>query len=218
MYSKLQVVPPDIFFKFKNSEVNQKIPSRDPGVLSKMRGLLNSQRIKLLFDYYDVEVLLQEGCLRVTNLNSRGSMRTCAMVHFTSSIPAWFQGTHDKIYYGGSIGQTIKDDKFFLTKKDSFLGVTELPEFVKLKMNTEENSAAVHIYQLAVSHPETSESIMYCTITEVHSPQYLTLGDLLYLTPVTLSLPYVITKEVQQCLDEFNGLDELLKQRVNILK
>ncbi|MDR3504343.1 MAG: hypothetical protein P4L79_17380 [Legionella sp.] len=216
MYSKLQAVPSDIFFKSKNSEINQKIPSRDPGQLSQMQGLLNSQRIQLLFNHYDVEVLLQDGCLRVTNLNSHGAMRTCAMVHFASSIPDWLQETHNKIYNGGSIGQTIKDDGFPLTKKDSFLGVTELPEFAKLKMNTDENTAAVHIYQLVVSHPETTETVMYCTITEVHSPQYLTIGDLLYLTPATSPVPYAVTEKVQQCFDELSGLDQLLKHGVNV--
>lgn len=88
MYSKLPVVPSDIFFKAKKSEINQKIPSRESSVLQKLQGLLNSKRIYLLFGHYDVEVLFQEGCLRVTNLNSRGVMRTYAIVHFSSLIPA----------------------------------------------------------------------------------------------------------------------------------
>lgn len=160
---------------------------------------------------------MQEGDLRVTNLNSHGVMRTCAIVHFSSSIPDWLQETHNKIYKGGSIGQTIKEEGFSLTKKDSFLGVTELPEFAKLKMNTEESTAAVHIYQLVVSHSATTETVMYCTITEVHSPQYLTLGDLLYLTSASPE-PYAITGKVQQCLDELSGLEQLLKHGVNILR
>lgn len=214
MYSKLPAVPPDIFFKCKHSAINQDIPSRALDQLNKLKDLLNSKRIHLLFGHYDVEVLLQDGCLRVTNLNSHGVMRTCAMVHFTSSIPDWLQETHNKIYNGASIGQTIKDDGFSLTKKDSFLGITELPEFAKLKMSTDESTAAVHIYQLMVSHPETAEMVSYCTITEVHSPQYLTLGDLFYLTSASPA-PYVVTEKVQQCLDELSGLEQLLQHGLN---
>ncbi|MFJ1268630.1 hypothetical protein ACD661_08705 [Legionella lytica] len=187
-------------------------------MLQKLQGLLNSKRIYLLFGHYDVEVLFQEEGLRVTNLHSHGVMRTCALVHFSSLIPDWLQDTHHKIYQGASIGQTIKEDHFDLTKKDSFLGVTDLPEFARLKMDTEENKAAVHIYQLMVSHPETAETVMYCTITEVHSPQYLTFGDLLHLSSAPLSPPCVITDEVQQCLTEFKGLEQLLSQELNVLR
>ncbi len=214
MYSKLQTVPSDVFFKLKNNKVNQKIPLRELDILQKMQGLLNSQRIQLLFGQYDVEVLFQDDGLRITNLNSNGVMRTCAIVHFASSVPDWLQQTHNKIYNGGSIGQTIKEDKFQLTKKDSFLGVTDLPEFAKLKMETEENSAAVHIYQLMVSHPKTAETVMYCTITEVHSPQYLTVGDLLHLTSAATS--EVITEEVQHCLEQLRGVDQLLRPGLSV--
>lgn len=214
MYSKLQTVPSDVFFKLKNNKVNQKIPLRELDILQKMQGLLNSQRIQLLFGHYDVEVLFQDDGLRITNLNSNGVMRTCAIVHFASSVPDWLQQTHNKIYNGGSIGQTIKEDKFQLTKRDSFLGVTDLPEFAKLKMETEENSAAVHIYQLMVSHPKTAETVMYCTITEVHSPQYLTVGDLLHLTSAATS--EVITEEVQHCLEQLRGVDQLLRPGLSV--
>lgn len=42
---------------------------------------------------YGVELLLQEGCVRVSNLNSNGLMRTCAVVNFSLPVPVWLQDT-----------------------------------------------------------------------------------------------------------------------------
>lgn len=38
----------------------------------------------------------------------------------------------------------------------------------------ESNQAAMHIYQLDVTSPSSTDPIYYCTIIEIHSPQYLT--------------------------------------------
>lgn len=83
-------------------------------------------------------------------------MRTCSIVHFNLPVPSWLQETHNKIYNGGSIGQTIKENQFNLLKEDLFLGTSELSNFAKEKMDTDETTAAVHIYKLIVSNPETS--------------------------------------------------------------
>lgn len=211
MYSKLN----DVFFQPENpSQINQNTPSRHPDELKKMQGLLNSQRIQLLFGNFGVELLLQEGCLRVSNLNSNGLMRTCAVVNFSLPVPAWLQDTHNKICKGASIGQTIKDNKFDYTKEDAYLGITKLPEFAKEKMDTDDYRAAVHIYQFFVKNPETSEKIAYCTIAELHSPLYLTLGDLRQLYPAATP-ESAITETVLKRLNELSRLDELLSHSPN---
>lgn len=212
MYSKTNS-PPKINSFFPSSNIihiNQQVPSRTPNELENIRDLLNSQRIKLLFGNYAVELVLQEGNFRVSNLHSNHVMRTCAMVNFSLPVPAWLKDTHDKIYLGSSIGQTIKEGGFNLTKEDAYFGITKLPAFAKDKMQTDETSAAVHIYQLDVKHPETSESIHYCTITEVHSPLYLTIGDLRQLYPQGAQKHSTVTNSVQKCLDSLNSLDEWL--------
>ena len=218
MYSKLTTPTSKIQTFFKSGTVNQQMPCRKADELEKMRGLLNSQRIKLIFGNYGVELLLQEDSVRISNLHSNGVMRTCAIVHFSLPVPSWLQDTHKKIYNGGTIGQMIKDDGFELTKVDTYFGITELPKIVQEKMKTDEESAAVHIYQLAVKDPKTSESRIYCTITEIHSPLYLTLGDLQQLSLEGTKQYNVITEPVQKHLNDLNTLDELLVRSQNIIK
>ncbi|QLZ67705.1 hypothetical protein FOLKNPGA_00478 [Legionella sp. PC1000] len=212
MYSKVTTSTSkiDTFFQ-PGKKVNQHMTCRKLDELEKMQGLLNSQRIKLIFGNYGVELILQENNVRISNLNSNGVMRTLAVVHFSLPVPLWLKETHNKIVSGSTIGQTIKDDGIDLAKEDVYFGITELPEIAKNKMNTAEKSAAVHIYQLTVKKPNTSESIVYCTITEVHSPLYLTLGDLHQLSPEGTKKFSALTESAKKPLNELNTLDELLK-------
>ncbi len=202
-------LPSSSFFNLKEtSQINQNLISKTPDELKQMKNLLNSQRIELLFGHYEIELLSQKGNVRVSSLNSNGIMRTCAVVHFTLPVPVWLETTHNKIYNGGSIGQTIKESGLNLLKEDLFLNSAELPSFAKEKMGTEEPLAAIHIYKLVVIEPETSERIDYCTITEFHSPLYLTLGDLLQLSPIK-TIQQNVTEVVQESLEEIRQLDEL---------
>ncbi|WP_454782608.1 hypothetical protein [Legionella sp. WA2022007384] len=218
MYAKLTNPTSKIQTFFKLGAVNQQMPCRKADELEKMQGLLNSQRIKLIFGNYGVELMFQEDSVRISNLNSNGVMRTCAIVHFSLPVPPWLQDTHKKIYKGSTIGQTIKDDGFELTKEDTYFGVIELPKIAQEKMKTDEESAAVNIYQLAVKNPKTSESSIYCSITEIHSPLYLTLGDLQQLSLEGTKQYTVITEPVQKHLNNLNSLDELLVKSKNIIQ
>ncbi|HHF7372938.1 hypothetical protein [Legionella bozemanae] len=215
MYAKTTTSATKIDRFFQPGKVNQQMPCRKLDELEKMQGLLNSQRIKLIFDNYGVELILQENNVRISNLNSNGVMRTFAVVHFSLPASPWLKDTHNKIYSGSTIGQTIKDDGFDLTKEDVYFGITELPEIAKNKMKTTEESAAIHIYQLTVKKPNTSESIVYCTITEVHSPLYLTLGDLRQLSPEGTQKYSTLTESAQKHLNELRTLDEWLESHSN---
>ncbi|STX50430.1 Uncharacterised protein [Legionella busanensis] len=196
------------FFQLKNvNQINQQALSRDMTELQNMKGLLNSQRIKLLFGHYGIELIFQEDNIRISNLHSNGIMRTCAIVNFSLPIPVWLKNTHNKIYHGSSIGQTIKDQGFELTKGDVYFGVVNLPKAVKDKMETDEDLAAVHIYQLLVKNPETSQSLVYCTISEVHSPLYFTLEDLRQLNPESQKNSN-LTELGQKSLKELSTLDQ----------
>lgn len=207
MYSKIQASQALFTPKSKYS-INQNVISKSLEELKQMQDLLNSQRIELLFGNYEVEILLQEGNHRVSNLKANEIMQTCAVVSFALPVPDWLQTTHDTIYSGGSIGQTIKNNGFNLIKEDVFLSSSELPVFARERMNTEENLAAIHMYQLTVIQPETLEKINYCTITELHNPLYLTLGDLVQLSPEKMPL-HELTEEVQKNLSELKKLDSL---------
>ncbi|WP_419418636.1 hypothetical protein ACNVED_08710 [Legionella sp. D16C41] len=202
----------NFFQQAKVDQSNQHLPARTADEIKKMANLLNSERIMLIFGHYNVELILQENSIRVSNLNSNGVMRTCAIVNFSLSIPDWLQNTHNKIYQGESIGKTIKNGGFNLNKEDIYFGLAKLPKFVKDKMETNDASAAIHLYQLIVENPKNGESIAYCTITEVHSPLYLTLEDLHQLSPKGFQKYNILTNSVQKYLDEFISLDKWVGQ------
>ncbi|WP_131783514.1 hypothetical protein [Legionella gresilensis] len=210
MYSKYTTTTAkvDTFFQLNRvNQINQQALSRDITELQNMKGLLNSQRIKLLFGHYGIDLVFQEGNFRISNLHSDGIMRTCAIVNFSLPIPDWLKTTHNKIYSGSSIGQTIKDQGFELVKEDAYFGIINLPKAVKDKMETDEDSAAVHIYQLLVKNPEISESIVYCTISEIQSPLYFTLEDLRQLNPESRKYSE-LTELVQKTLKDISTLDQ----------
>jgi hypothetical protein len=152
--------------------------------------------------------VFQEGGIRISNLNSNGIMRTCAVVNFSLPIPEWLKNTHDEIYAGSSIGQTIKDNGFDLKKEDDYFGITKLPKVLQDKMETDEDLAAVHIYHLLIKDPQTAQFIAYCTISEIHSPLYLTLKDLNRLNHGSLK-HNGLTESVQTCLGKLSVLDQL---------
>lgn len=207
MFTKMSKAHIDGFFK---STIDQQKPSRTADELQKMENLLNQQRIELIFGQYKVNVLFQENTIRVSNLNADGVMRTCAVVHFDLPVPAWLEATHQQIYNGASIGKAIKDNGFELIKEPLYFGISQLPEIARQNMQTDENAAAVHIYQSKVINPTTSESFSYCTIIELHHPLYLTLGDLCALYPQDTLKYKVITEVVQQHLDTLSKIDELI--------
>ena len=215
MYKKATTIPKEkTFFQPAKNQINQQNASKSTEQLQKMQPLLNSERIKFLFDTYEVKLISQDNHIRVSNLNANEIMQTCAIVKFANTLPAWLKATHNKIYQGGSIGQTIKDNGFSLIKENLYFGIIELSARLKLEMRTEEKSAAVHIYELVVKNPETLETFIYCTITEIHNPFYLTLGDLKQLYPQETLKYDGLTESLQKELTELSDLDDLFKPKV----
>lgn len=207
MLSLVSVFAHKVLYQKRERSADWQSLSKSPAKLEKIRGLLNSQRIKYLFGHYDVDVLLQTDQIRVSNLHSNKIMHTCAVVNYASERPAWLKKTHDKIFSGGSLGQTIRDDRFEINKFDIYYGLCDLPAFAKEMMQTVEGIAAVHMYQFYVKNPQTSESCLYCTITEVHSPLYLTLGDLKQITPGGIQNYQIIKDTVKEQLETLDKLD-----------
>jgi hypothetical protein len=146
--------------------------------------VLNSQRIKHLFDSYGVEVVFQDDNLRITNLFSGDdngkTMRTLAIVNYSVPVSKSLEGAHRKIISGDSIGETIKDSGFLLRKEAVYLGTIQLPKFAKTNMNVDSDRGTVHIYDLYAKKNCEQES-KYCTITEIHSPAYLPVSRLMAL-------------------------------------
>lgn len=196
-----------LFPQCESISTDQQSTSRTQKELETMRDLLNSQRIQYVFGEYAVDLLLQDDQIRVSNLSAKNIMRTCAVVNFSDTIPNWLHETHKEIVNGASIGQTIKDEKFELTKHNIYFGVCNLPAFAKEMMGTDEETASIHIYQLHVTNPETTESCLYCTITEIHSPLYLTLGDLKVRYPTDIEEHLDINDSIQGRLNALVELD-----------
>lgn len=82
---------------------------------------------------------------------------------------------HEKIQRGSAIGSTIKAHGWNITKVPIYFSTISLsPQVMEWMDEKESDEAALHMYRLDVSHPDVPETLSYCTIIEIHSPQYLT--------------------------------------------
>jgi hypothetical protein len=133
---------------------------------------LNSERIAYFFGSYGVEVLpSSREDVRISNLYSvhegKKITRTLAVTVFKDPIPAELLEVHGEIMRGKSIGSALKEKGFRVEKKSVYFGSVDLNDEVRSMMRVVEKKAALHVYELFAC------SISYCTIMEVHSPEYL---------------------------------------------
>lgn len=182
---------------------------KDDELIKELKPLLNSGRIERLFGNCTTEVLFQENELRISNLYSKEgdkkTMRTCAIVTFSDKIPEQVQEAHKEISRGGSIGSTLKSKGFLIIKQPVYFGNQDIPESIKQHMDVDQDVCAVHIYQLKIENIENQP--IYCTITEIHHPDYLTLEDLKQLYPDDYPKYTELTDNValQQKIDTLNS-------------
>lgn len=119
---------------------------------------------------------------RISNLysiqNTKKITRTLAIVAFQLPIPQDLEEVHAEIDLGGSIGTVLRKYDWSMEKKTEYLGNTALPHLFRKWMHTEHRFAAVHIYNLQVFSKNKPCKIHYCTILELHHPEYLTEEDL----------------------------------------
>ncbi len=122
--------------------------------------------------------------MRITSLyslvNGQPITRTLAMVGYLSDYPPQVTDVHTKIVSGGSLGQSFVDHGFEVVKETVTLmnlpcgeGMGPLYEMMKLK---ERVPLAYHNYVLKVR--KDSNWIPYAKVTEVHSPEHLTIQEL----------------------------------------
>lgn len=153
-----------------------------PQQVTLLQPKLNSDRIEYFFGNYGVEKMnvcsRQFPHGRISDLYSTHDqqkiMRTLAMVDFANPIPTELQSVHEKIEKGASIGIALRQAGWTIEKKPVYFG--ELPistALAKRMQTTSPAMAATHVYQLVVSK-DSQPSFPYCTIIEIHSPQYLT--------------------------------------------
>ncbi len=143
---------------------------------------LNSDRITYFFGNYGVEQITlgspSFGEYRISNLYSihdgQKFMRTLAVVQFHQPVPQELHRVHQEILRGESIGIALRNNGRKFDKTPLYFGSVLLSSPVRSWMREEEiRQAAVHIYRLSVFREGEEERVPYCTIMEVHSPQYL---------------------------------------------
>ena len=102
-------------------------------------------------------------------------MRTLAVVDFFHPIHPDLCDVHRKIIEGKSIGIALREQGLMIHKHPVYFGTTFLSPGVMDWMDEHcIDQAALHVYRLEVSKNDKSDFIPYCTILELHSPQYLT--------------------------------------------
>lgn len=155
-----------------------------PVVGNETVGLGNSERIRLKFGSYGIEVLESGQGIRVSNLYSikdgARTNRTFAVVAYPDVIEPEFRNEHDAIMGGQSIGNVFRDSGWAVDKRHQYFGRVELPSAdssIELIFgDIGESQPAIHVYSLFVRKDD--REFRYASIAEVHHPQYLDMEDL----------------------------------------
>lgn len=145
------------------------------------RELLNSERIEVAFGSYGVEVLEQDGSVRVSSLYSRtGAGRTCrtfAIVRYAPNMDPAVRDEHAAVVAGGSLGAVFAAAGWDVRK--THLRYGERPASARLAklMQIDAGTAlAEHVYVLDVE--KDGRTVEYAALVEIHHPEYLTLAQL----------------------------------------
>ena len=166
------------------------IPQKTQANINNLKNKLNSERIQDIFGIYAVELLPINSKnfpdARISNLHSldkgRKITRTLAIVDFFGDLPQELQECHKKIVAGGSIGSTLKGCGFKIAKAPVYFGEHNTESSIYPFMNIKESLLPLHIYELRVEKDSLS-STKYCTIIELHHPDYLDFAWLKLLYP-----------------------------------
>ena len=142
--------------------------------------LLNSERIAAAFGSYGIEVLEQDGAVRISNLYSAtGGERTCrtfAVVRYEPISPE-LREEHAAIVAGGSIGAVFAAAGWEVRKTHLRYGEIEATPRLAALMGIESGTRlALHVYALDVARAGRTHS--YAVLAEIHHPAYLGSDDL----------------------------------------
>jgi len=147
-------------------------------------GLGNSERIRLKFGSYGIEVLESGQGIRVSNLYSIDegirTNRTFAVVAYPDIIEPELRKEHDAILKGESIGIVFRNHGWTVDKRHQYFGKVEVPsEYSGVDAVFGDIGRAqpvIHVYSLFVK--KDNSEFRYASIAEVHHPGYLGLEDL----------------------------------------
>ncbi len=144
----------------------------------------NSDRIRLKFGNYGIEILENGLKLRVSNLYSIDggvkTNRTFAVVSYPAVIAPEFSKEHGAIINGQSIGIVFKDNGWFIDKRHLYFGSLESSsaclDVDLIFGDIGKFQPVIHLYSLFVR--KNGFEFQYASIAEVHHPEYLDLDDL----------------------------------------
>ncbi len=144
----------------------------------------NSERIRLKFGSYGIEVLESGQGIRVSKLYSidKGirTNRTFAVVAYPDIIEPEFSKEHDAILNGESIGIVFRNNGWAVDKRHQYFGKVEvLSDYSDVESVFGDIGRAqpvIHVYSLFVK--KNNSEFRYASIAEVHHPAYLELEDL----------------------------------------
>lgn len=147
-------------------------------------GLGNSERIRLKFGSYGIEVLESGERIRVSNLysieNGVKAKRTFAVVFYPALIEPEFCREHDAIINGQSIGIVFKSHGWVIEKRHQYFGKIDVfcdgTNVDSVFGNIGKSQPVVHVYSLFIK--KNGSEFHYASIAEVHHPDYLELEDL----------------------------------------
>lgn len=148
------------------------------------RPLGNSERIRLKFGSYGIEVLENSPGLRVSSLYSthdgKKINRTFAVTSYPDLIKPAFKKEHEAIINGQSIGIVFEQNGWLIDKHHLYFGEIETPRsHFSSPAHPDESGkirSAIHVYALVVRKDDSE--FQYAFIAEVHHPEFLQLEDL----------------------------------------
>jgi len=149
-----------------------------------LRTLRNSDRIKIKFGNYHIDITENDLEIRVSCLYSVEdgvkTNRTFAVVAYPEIIDPAFKKEHEAIINGQSIGIVFEQNGWAIEKRHQYFGEIEVPghhaSAHPLFGDNGTSNAAIHIYSLLVQKDDAS--FQYALIAEVHHPEFLQLEDL----------------------------------------
>ena len=149
-----------------------------------LRPLLNSERIQSCFGSYGVEVLEQNGSLRISSLYSLDGeqriTRTLAISEFAREMPEDLQPVYQSIQDGASMGSSLEAAGWRVEKRHRYFGEVPISNAFRCMSGLPESDSnqvlAVQVYDLYVARGQ--QKIRFALLAELHDPRYLTLPDL----------------------------------------
>lgn len=144
----------------------------------------NSDRIRLKFGSYGIEIIENDIRIRVSNLYSETAgvktNRTFAVVMYPAVIERAFRNEHEAIINGQSIGDVLKKNGWIIEKRHQYIGeLGTFPDFSAVHSVFGDIGAVrpvIHLYSLFIK--KDKNVFHYASIAEVHHPDYLGLEEL----------------------------------------